>query len=112
MSNYIPKSFPEKCALFGGGQFVNRAMIVNVLSVKETQHPMIGHENETVLEATCEERGQDGIRIFEPYLLSYWLSPLPNELKGVPLDTYTMNGNGKSTGEHTGAVIENGEWRI
>ena len=101
--SYIPKTFPEKCILLGGGQLMNQLMIVNVLEINEVSHPFKDKETEKVLQAKVEERKFNGnIEISEPYLLSYSLYPLKDEYKYFPLDTYIVNFDGTAKGKYTG----------
>ena len=105
---YIPKTFPEKCVLLGGGMFANYFMVVNVLSVKEVPHFLQGHENETVPQVTVEQRKYDGsIEIFTPYLWSYYLAPLNPKYKDIPLDTYIADFQGGAEGRDTKYVLKN-----
>lgn len=102
---YIPKSFPEKAILLGGGQFMNQFMVVNVLSVKDSPHPLRDH-NETVPQATVEERQYSGIETFEPYLWSYHLAPLNQKYADIPLDTYIADFQGGAQGQYTKHIIK------
>jgi hypothetical protein len=109
MAEWVPTKFPEKAVLLGGGQFANQFIIVNVLSVKESEHPMRGHEGEKIPQATVEERRYNGVEIFEPYLMSYHLYPLADEYKDVPLDTYLSNFQNEAVGKYTNYVMKGGK---
>jgi len=104
--SYIPKTFPEKCVLLGGGMFANYFMVVNVLGVKKVPHFLRDKPNETVLQATVEQREYDDIRIFNPYLWSYHLHQLNPKHKDIPVDTYVADFQGGAEGKYTKYIIK------
>jgi hypothetical protein len=105
---YIPKTFPEKCLLLGGGMGMNQFIVVNVLDVKEVKdHPFPELNNQKVLQATVEERDYNGVATFNPYLVMYHLYPLAETYKDIPLDKYLLDFKGGATGHYTKTYLSN-----
>lgn len=107
VKEYIPKSFPEKAMLIGGGMFANQFLIVNVLDVKQVNnHPFKEFEGKEIPQAIVQERKYNGIEIFEPYLVMYHLYPLAEQYKDLPIDEYFLDFKGGATGHYTKHYIK------
>ena len=97
------QNLPKKMVLAGGGMFTNQFILVNVLEVHEAEFPL---GNKPCLQAKVEENSYSGIKVSEPYLVSYHLYPLNPKYTKAPLDTYRDNMNGTAEGQYTKHILK------
>lgn len=76
----------DKILLRGGGGVANHFTVVRLIEIKESDRPNIA-EKQAVLETDCRLPNP-----FTPYLKSWYLTELPEELKDLPLGSYLICG--------------------
>lgn len=86
-----PKDYkPGKKLLLGGGQFANRFMIVDLISIDKAENAPIPCE----YKARLLQKTYSGIEEFNPWLASWWLAEMPKGWGRKGLGEYTFNFDG------------------